>query len=105
MVSIYFLEECTTNRRNEINYQIKRTRRVSMDYQKPTIKTISINELKKIIFVNASSDGSLCIEPSLFACNYAAFGNCPTYDPDKCDPFAAPSAGHGNYPAKNENIL
>lgn len=73
----------------------------SIMYIKPELKSININEMKNIILAGACSKyGYVCIDPSLFNCAVAGFSNnCPTYDSNKCDPLAAPTAGHGNYPA------
>ncbi|MBR0232467.1 MAG: hypothetical protein IJQ47_00265 [Synergistaceae bacterium] len=75
-----------------------------MIYQKPIIKTIDLNELKKIIFANAYSDTTNCLDVPLFDCSIAAFSYCPSYDAEHCDPFSAPTGSHGNYPGNVGNI-
>ncbi len=69
-------------------------------YIKPRVSSIPIEKLEEIIVAGACSlYGYVCINPSLFTCDTANFSSsCSTYDSSACDPLAAPSAGHGNYP-------
>ncbi len=70
-------------------------------YCKPLLKTIDAKEIKSVVTAGACS-GYVCLDANLFTCAYASFNSgCSTYDPNKCDPLAAPTAGHGNYPAGN----
>lgn len=75
-------------------------------YTKPAMITINKKELQTIVLSGAcSSYGYVCIDPSIFNCKVAGFSNnCPTYDQNKCDPLAAPNAGHGNYPGGYKGV-
>lgn len=83
-----------------------------MSYRKPTIHTLTFEELQNRIQVSGYSSNISC-RPCIDFFGYIGSGPCnvamhacnkPEYNPNKCDPYGDPSKAYGIYPS-NYNIV